>query len=152
MEKYKYLAVYTQSMQIMAKNIIMIAALLALLALPVAAGTPNQEGICTHPPDAYFVTDGPMNGQPVHDGIQLGFRFWIPATEQYTPGGYLGIKEYKLQQSHADQEKIALGRYWYCNSIPDVPYVEPVQGAVTPFTSENPAKSVYAEQHGTRFI
>jgi hypothetical protein len=146
-----------------AKHILMIAALLALLAVPVMAGTPNQDGTCIVPPDDYFVKDGAGNGQPAHEGVQLGYVFWIPDTNQdhYTAGGYLGITEFKLKQSHEEQIKIAMGKYWYCDSIPDVPYGEqsgrmyydytPDTPKEAPqFTSEDPKKSVYLVQHASR--
>ena len=112
-----------------AVKIVVIAALiLVALILPAAAA---QE--CIVPPPEYFVTDGPMNGQPVHDGIQLGYRWSITADQRiagFSGSNFLGITEYELKQSHTEQEKIAFGQKFYCYSIPDYPY-EPVIGIVS---------------------
>lgn len=125
-------------------KLVMIAALvmMAVLVLPVMA-----QDACIVPPDEYFVTDGAHNGAPVHEGIQNGFIFWMPAKDgsNHYAGQYLHITEFKLKQSHEEQIKIAMGKLYYCDSIPDFPY----EASQVTFTSENPSTSTYAPAHAS---
>jgi hypothetical protein len=134
-------------------TILLLVAIIAMVTVPVFAGTPNEDGTCITPSDAYFVKDAPwLNGQPVHEGIQNGFTFWIPLENRYTAGDYLHM-EFTTRVSHNDQTKIAMGRYWYCNSLPDFPY-NPVLGIHSDDiigVSEDPKLSIYSEMHGHRF-
>jgi hypothetical protein len=139
----------------MNSKLALIAVLFALAlvtVIPASAGTPNEDGTCIVPSDAYFVKDAPwLNGQPVHEGVQIGFKFWIPG-DQFTSGDYLHT-EFIPKISHNDQTKIAMGHYWYCNSLPDFPY-QPTLGIHSDDitgVSEDPAKSIYQVMHGTRF-
>jgi hypothetical protein len=125
--------------------------MISIIAVPVFAGTPNHDGTCIVPPDDYFIKDAPnLNGQPIHEGIQNGFTFWIPNNDNYPyfQGGYLHMT-FQPMFSHADQTKIAMGHLWYCDSLPDVPY-QPVLGVHTVLptgSSENPVTSIYVPAH-----
>ena len=124
------------------KTVMMIA---VIFMIAVVIAVPAAAGECVVPPDDYFVTDGPMNGQPVHDGLQLGFVFWTydNGHNQYAGSHYLGITEYKLKESHAEQEKIAMGKLWYCQTIPDFPYDPMYPERWGAHVSEDPYDSEY---------
>ena len=142
------------------KQIVMITLILLSLALAgiVSAGTPNQDGTCIVPPDEYFVKDAPyLNGQPVHEGIQNGYTFWLPLNERYNAGRYLDMLPFTTKVSHNDQTKIAMGKMWYCDSLPDFPY-DPelkqtigVHSADKTGVSTDPNVRDYSVQHGLRF-
>lgn len=133
---------------------ILTIAILALLwtgcVAAVSADEYEYEGIV--PPAEYFTTDGPMNGLPIHDGTQLGHVWYFTEEARYRCFGggdnYLGITEYKLQISHAEQEWVAFGQKYYHCSMPDYPYVPYVPDKTG--VSEDPAMSEYitpAQQH-----
>jgi len=106
------------------------------------------------PPDDYFIKDGYGNGQPVHDGIQLGYVWWITADnrQQHFNDVHLGLTEYKLKQSHDEQEKLAFARYAYQYSMPDVPY-EPNETPCVGFdcgvVRNTPETDTYEPAHGS---
>jgi hypothetical protein len=108
-----------------AKSILVIAVALtlaALLAIPASAA----DG-CIVPPDEYFLSDGPINGQSVHDGPQLGQIWWITDKQQkagFVGNHYLGLTgaTYAPGKSHNEQESLAFSRMAYCYSLPDHAY------------------------------
>lgn len=131
------------------KNALMIAVIFAIAVVivqPVSADMLTGE--CIVPPDVYFVTDGPMNGQPVHDGIQLGQgAMWITAKQRvdgFTGGHHLGLtwKTYAPGKSHNEQEQLAFQRIAYCYSLPDYPYrpglTDDQYAALSPYGPEEP--------------
>ncbi len=128
------------------KNALMLAVIFAIAVIIVQPATADMlTGECIVPPDQYFVTDGPMNGQPVHEGLQLGFVFWTydNGQNQYAGNHYLDITEYKLKESHNEQEKIAMGKMFYCQTIPDFPYDPDFPDRWGAHVSEDPYDSVY---------
>ena len=135
-----------------AKHAVLIAlamiALVLVAAAPVTAGTPNEDGLCIVPPNEYFVKDSPMNGGTVHEGIQIGYVFWITEYTRFhelTGNHYLGLTTYKLKESHNEQVKIALGRMFYCYSMPEKVYIpDPVR--------PDPENEPLPTLHGSSFL
>ena len=141
-------------MALMAISILMIAP--ALAAESICAAEQNTD---------YILRDGYGDGHAFHaEGIQIGYALEIPNTGYpwyHDPAPYLGITEFKLKQSHEEQLKLAMVDH-YCgvlrkydpdNSDPEsiVPQVIGVHTVKPTGVSEDPNKSVYVQQHGTRF-
>ena len=127
----------------MKKNLVL---LIALWLIAVIVAAPVTAGECVVPPDEYFITDGPHNGQPVHGGLQLEHVWWITEEqriEAFSGSVFLGLTEYKLKQSHKEQEDLAFAYYAYCHSVPDFPYDPNFPNRWGAHVSEDPYDSEY---------
>lgn len=110
------------------KNVVMMAVIFMLAVVLITPAVSAADGSCTVPPDEYFLKDGPMNGQPEHEGPQLGIGAWAITEQQrfdgFTGGYHLGLtkKTFIPGRSHNEQELLAFAKDAYCYTMPDYPY------------------------------